>query len=147
MNRFGSPLRWGLGLLVLGVLGVLALGTTMQIPWSSQSTSDLAGRTPATFAAACAELGAVLMEGDGTADGPSTCTTWDGHSVSSIRCDWVGQQCVAACEGTISAVDAVRLLGDGTRPAACEAVRDLAYVPLMQREATSSALTPATGKR
>jgi hypothetical protein len=127
-----------LALIFVLVLGGTVVATTVQIPWSSQHSSGLEGRTPQTFAAACDELGAALTEVDRDADQHSSCTTSNGHS---IRCDWnpLEQRCVVECEGSIPIVDLVRHFGDGGPFNECDALRFMAYVPLVPRTATPAA--------
>jgi hypothetical protein len=132
-----------LGLILVVVLGLTVAANTVPIPWSVQYYGDLEGRTPAAFAAACNDLGAVLTEVASGDDHSSSCTTANGHS---IRCDWdwFDQRCEVECEGSMTIVDLVHQGDDGSYRE-CNSLRMLAYVRPLPRATPAAAgdLSPA----
>jgi hypothetical protein len=86
---------WLGGSVMLAMLAVLLTGCSLQL-WSKSFDVSTSGRTPASFAADCAEKRGTLSEIDETGQmgAESKCTVSNGDT---INCMWTLQICFVDC--------------------------------------------------
>ena len=120
MDGFSPALRRTAGALALALLVLGTVGCNVHLRTLEYGESA-AGRTPASFAAACGEVGGALAK-SATEYGPrSSCTAANGDA---ITCEWRLGLCTTVCHSS---------------ERECATLRFLAYDPLARRHATPPA--------